>query len=786
MPSRLPLFWQELKRRRVIPFVIGYVAACFAIIEFVLNASETFSLPEKTIRLLYLLSAIGIPAVILLPWFVNRKRKEDREGQPDLESQKSKAESKSALHNLPAQLTTFIGRNKEMKIVKDLIREHRLVTLTGAGECGKTRLACEVSAQLVSDFEDGAWFVDFSPVTTNEMVAREIMEVLGIAEAPDRSLVESLIKQAKGKNMLVILDNCEHVVSVCAGIAGKLLKAVPGMKILATSREPLLVTGEQVWRVPSLTLLDPKSVINIENATGSEAVLMFTERAKLKNPEFELEPANVSEVVTICNKLDGMPLAIELVASRIRHLHPGKMLERFGDQFDRLESPDPGVSKRHMTLQAAIEWSYNLLSDGEKILYTRLSVFSGGFDLEAAEEICADQLLLKDSILDDLSKLVDRSLLHIIRESDQTIRYNMLESLRQYALVKLKSQNEEKRIRSRHLKYYMGMAEQAYKEQHEAQLKWSDSLEIEHDNLISALNWAEEHSHKDFLTLTGALAWFWRKHSHLLLAKGYLERSIAGSDDKNEVYARNLFGLAMMTGFSSDSRKMQELMKESLELFRRFGNRREEANVMSEISEAYSRNGDFETGLRYCEESLSIAKEVGNPGLINHCLIYLCQIYVHSKQFEKGEPMDEELLRSSEALNHIYGIEGARHFLGDCALGLKRFMDAERKYAKGVETGLKYGFVWLAAADMQGVAFALSGQSRLPKAVRLNAAATEKLNAMGSPVQGMFDFWDEWIETYIEGARKKLGEERVKKYEEEGTAMDFDHAVAYALDFDRD
>ena len=766
--------------------MIGYVAACFAIIEFVLNASETFTLPEKTIRLLYPLSALGIPLVILLPWILNRERKEDSAVPSDPENETKKEESKRPRHNLPAQLTTFIGREKEMQIVRELIREHRLVSLTGAGGCGKTRLACEVSAQLVSNYEDGVWFVDFSPVTANEMVAREIMEVLGVTESPDRSIVDSLIEQVKGKHMLVVLDNCEHVVSVCAGIAGTLLKAVPGMRILATSREPLLVTGEQVWRVPSLTLLDPKSVINIENATGSEAVQMFTERARLKNPEFELGSANVSEVVTICNKLDGIPLAIELVASRIRHLHPGKMLERFGDQFDRLESPDPGVSKRHMTLQATIEWSYNLLSEREKMLFTRLSVFSGGFDLEAAEEVCADTLLLKNTILEDLSKLVDRSLLHIIRDSDPSIRYSRLETLRQFGLDKLKSLNEEKTIRARHLKYYLKLAEQAYEEQHEAQLEWSDILEIEHDNLISALNWAGKNAHADFLMLTGALAWFWRKHSHLMLAREYMERAIAESVDKDETYARNLFGLAMMTAFFGDSLKMQELMNESLELFRRYGNRREEAYVLSEISEAYSRNGEFDKGLEICNKSLSIAKEVGNPGLINHCLVYLCQIYVHSKKFEEGEPMAEELLRSSEALNHIYGIEGARHFLGDCALGMKRFKEAEKRYAKGVETGLKYGFIWLAAADMQGVAFALSGQSRLPKAIRLNAAAMEKLKAMGSTVEGMFEFWDEWIEKYIEGAKKKLGDELVRRYEEEGTAMGFDRAVEYTLDFEKD
>lgn len=784
-PRNLTTFWQELRRRKVLPFLIGYVAACFAIIEFFDITSDRFTIPDRTFTLLYILAAVGLPVVIILPWFLNRNKNES--GAVQTPEHESIAQDKPEQnHNLPAQLTSFIGREKEMVTIKELIDEHRIVTLTGAGGCGKTRLACEVSAQLVREYKDGVWFVDFSPVSASELVAREILEVLRFTETTDKPIVESLIEQIKGKNMLILLDNCEHVVSVCAEITGKLLTAAPGVKILATSREPLLVSGEKVWRVPSLSLLDPKSIINIETATGSEAVMLFTDRARLKNPQFELESANVSEVVTICNKLDGIPLAVELVASRTRHLHPGKILERFEDKFDRLESPDPGVSKRHMTLQATIEWSYNLLSDSEKILFTRLSVFSGGFDLEAAEEICSDETLMKENILEELSRLVDRSLIYIVKDSDQSTRYNRLETLRQYALEKLTCNNEEDNIRYRHLQYYKKLAEEAYEEQFDAQLKWSDMLEVEHDNLISALNWAEKHAPADFLSLTGVLAWFWRKHSHLMLAKEYLERAISKSDDKNETYARNLFGLATMIAFSQDSQRMQDLMNESLDIWRRFGNRREEAHVLSEISEAYNRNGEYEIGLEYCEESLKIAKEVGNPGLINHCLIYICQVYVHSKQFEKGQPMAEELLRSSQELNYIYGIEGARHFLGDCALGMKKFKEAEEKYAKGVETGLKYGYVWLAAADMQGVAFALSGQSRLPKAIRLSAAAVDKMNEMGAPVAGMFEFWDEWIETYIEGAKRTVGPELANQYEEEGVAMGFEKALEYTLDFAKD
>jgi len=785
--NKLSQFWQELVRRRVVHFLIAYVAACFAIIEFFQITSDTFSISGNLLKLLFILAAIGLPVVIVLPWYINRRKPDKGSDESTGQEADSSEEGKTVKHNLPSQITTFIGREKEMQTTKDMISGHRLVTLTGAGGCGKTRLACEVAIQLVSDFEDGVWFVDLAPISNEDLVTKEISEALKITEVPNQPFIDTLIDKIKDQNLLIILDNCEHLIKSCAEVAGKLMQLASKIKILATSRESLNITGEKVWRVPSLTLLDPKTIIDVESARSSEAVMLFADRAQLKNPEFELEAENVNDVVTICNKLDGIPLALELVASRSRHMNATLILERFADRFDMLSSSDPGISKRQITLQATIEWSYNLLSESEKKLFVRLAVFSKGFDIEAAEEVCSDDQLSRESVLDVLSRLVDRSLVHTVKGIDQSTRYNILETLRQYAQQMLRANKEEKDIRSRHLKYYLNIAEVAYEEQFDSQLNWLNRLEMEHDNMLAALDWAEKNTLKEFIRLSGTLSWFWRMRAHVMLGESYLEKAISIAGSKNESYARILFGLAIMLIITGkDIKRVLSLMNESLNIFRKHTNLRDEAWVLSEISDPYHRNGEYETSLSISEQSLEIAKKVGNPGLVNHCLIYLCQRFVHSKQFNRAKPYVDELLKSSEELDYVYGIEAARHYLGDCTLGTKNYKEAEKRYAHGIETTLKYNYISLAAADLQGVAFALSGLSRWPKSLRLNAAANEKFGSMGISIYGLSPFWDDFIDTYITVAKKEVGKELALKYEEEGIAMGFEKAVEYAMDFDKD
>ena len=350
-------FIEKIIRNPIIQALVIYISGSWIILEIAEYFIENFRLNESARNILLILLLIGLPVAIFLAWSLHRKKLETSPEKLALIAKTSAKDEQTVNHNLPVQLTSFIGRENEMQVIRQLIGKQRLVTLIGAGGCGKTRLSIEVAIQLIEDYEDGVWFVDLAPISFEDLVAKEITEVLKIKELPNQPIIETLIDKIKDKNLLIILDNCEHLVRVCAEIAVNLVQSVPGLKILATSREALCITGEHVYRVPSLTLIDPKTIIDVEHAKDSEAVLLFADRARMNNPEFELETANVNEVVTICNKLDGIPLALELVASRTRHMNTHMILERFSDRFDQLSSSDPGTSKRQQTLQATIDWS---------------------------------------------------------------------------------------------------------------------------------------------------------------------------------------------------------------------------------------------------------------------------------------------------------------------------------------------------------------------------------------------------------------------------------------------
>ncbi len=575
----------------------------------------------NSFNLLYILAGIGIPLVIILPWLIYRRKPETASGESNIQETGPREEVQTPGHNLPAQLTTFIGREKEMLTMQDLISEHRLLTLTGAGGCGKTRLAIELAGRIVSEYKDGVWLVDLAPIASEGLVVKEITEVLSIAEVPNQAIIDTLIEKIKEQELLILLDNCEHLIRACAEVSGKLMQSAPKLKILATSRESLNVKGEQVWRVPSLTLLDPKTIIDVESVKESEAVMLLKDRARLNNPDFKLETGNINEVVTICNKVDGIPLALELVASRTRHMDPKMILERFANRFDQLSSPDPGTSKRQTTLQATIEWSYKLLSDSEKLLFARLSVFSGGFDLAAAEEVCSDDQLPKEKVLDVLSRLVDRSLVYTVKADDQTMRYNSLETLKQFARQVLRNRKEDLLMKKRHLHHFLALAENAYQEQHEEQLKWLNKLQADDDNLIAALDWSEAHSPEEFSWLSGTLTWYWMITSKLVFANDHLGKAHSKEINKPEVRARVLHGMGIHTWYFHGVDEGIERCKESLDIWRSLKQDQEEANCLAALCELYRDNKhDFETGLKYGEESLEIARKIGKPGFITRCL----------------------------------------------------------------------------------------------------------------------------------------------------------------------
>ena len=715
-----------------------------------------------------------------------KKRILDASDFEDSKQDEVDEKTRNLMHNFPLQTTSFIGREKEIEAITSFIDKHRIVTLTGTGGCGKTRLACEAARQLVMNYPDGIWFVDLAPVETVDLVAKQLMTTLGFTEIPGGDMMKIVMESIRNKRLLILLDNCEHLLITCAEIARRLIESVPGISLIVTSREVLNIQGEKIWRVPSLTLADHTTKICLGEAESSEAVRLFTDRARLKNSDFKLDEENVSAVTTLCYKVDGLPLAIELIASRARHMDTMTILDRLSERFDKILSLDQGITHRHRSIQTAIEWSYNLLTADEKALFRRLSVFAGGFDLEAVEEVCSNKSLCKENILDLLCRLVDTCMIQATYSTTGHMRYRMLEILKQYAGRLVMENNEADEISERHLEYYTRMAEEAFQERLKSQQAWIDKLDQEHDNLISALKWSDINSPDTFVRLSGALGWFWRFHSHLTMGCDFLERGLAKNTARTEYYARALYGLGLLLSVTKDVAKAIDLLNESLNLWRQYKNVEQEATVLRDLIFPYQSVGDEESSQACGNKCLELAKQTKNLELINHCLGYVCFNFITAKNFNQAKPMITELLDTSEKLNQPDGIVIARHYMGDCALADEDFKEAERRYAISIETARRYGNILQSVNDVLGVAFAVSGQSRWAKSIRLDAAATEKARLFGVSLKGLARFWDEWIDTYIEGAKKVVGEELAKQYEEEGIAMGFEKAVKYALDFKKD
>lgn len=446
-------------------------------------------------------------------------------------------------NNLPQEFTSFIGREEEIHLLSEQIRagKTRLLTLTGAGGTGKTRLSLKVAAQVIDAFPAGVWLVELAPLAEPELVVPTVAQVFGLREVPGTPLIQTLCAYLKNKRALLILDNCEHLLSACAELAGKLLQSGPDVRLLASSREILNVPGEAPFRVPSLPVppLDPLAAL--EELERFEAVRLFVERAAQVSNGFTLTGSNARSVITICRRLDGIPLALELAASRVRVMPVEQIAARLDNVFRLLMGGARTVMPRQQTLKAAIDWSYNLLNAKEKMALQRLSVFSGGWTLEAAEQIlpdspgkvdCEQEEISSDEMLDLLASLVDKSLVTLSGHDSDPLgaatepRYRMLETIRQYARDRLLEAGCGEAVRDRHLAYYLAFSEEA--ERHfrtKDQISWLDLVEVELDNIRLALEWSlDGRLVEEGMLLVSALKWFWHIHSRYVEGSAWMER----------------------------------------------------------------------------------------------------------------------------------------------------------------------------------------------------------------------------------------------------------------------
>jgi len=554
-------------------------------------------------------------------------------------------------HNLPIQLTSFIGRESEILELSELLGRTRLITLTGVGGTGKTRLALQVAAEVLDEFADGAWLIELAPLSDPALVPQTIATALNVREQPGRAFLDVLKDHLSSKNLLLLLDNCEHLINECAHVADALLHAAPQLRILATSREALGIAGEATFPVQTLSLPDP-SAVSASAVSRCDAVRLFIDRAAALQPGFQVSDHNAPMVAQICTRLDGIPLAIELAAGRIRGMTLEQIASHLDDRFRLLTGGSRTALPRQRTLQATIDWSYNLLSEDERTLLRRLSVFAGGWTLEAAQDIAATGALQGEDVLELLPGLVEQSLVVLDMSNG---RYHMLETVREYALERVKAAGEEAEIRTRHLDYWLALIRSSNLDaaQGEASVAF---LAQDHQNLLAAIKWCDvaENGAQKGMELMGATRLYWLLLGHYELSYQLSRHvlSLPGSQVRSLARQRALRTLGQMGTFSGHSAAVAEALEESLSIAKELSNTQGMVETLHDMGNASSALGNDQAAVKYFEEAFGLAKELGNDLLTGILLNNWAECLRSVGDLESAEDLYEQSLPFKRRANN--------------------------------------------------------------------------------------------------------------------------------------
>ncbi len=560
-------------------------------------------------------------------------------------------------HNLPSPLSPFIGRKHDLIEIQRLLSEQRLLTLTGPGGCGKTRLALQIAQESTPLYYGGTWLVELASLTDPKLIPQTIATVLGVRETAGRSWLQSIIEHLQVKQTLLLLDNCEHLVEACAQMCAALLASCPEIRLLATSREVLQIPGEVVWLVPPLSLPEPKPWISPDTEReallayeGSEAVQLFTSRAIAASAAFTLTVQNAPWVADICRRLDGMPLAIELAAARTRAFSVRQIAERLDDRFRLLSGGPRTVAPRHQTLEATLDWSYELLPASEQSLLRCLAVFVGGWTLEDAEGVCAEAIKPAE-VLPALANLVDKSLVVVEQSTDET-SYFYLETIRTYAQLKLEQAGETAQIRDQHLDFFVHWAEAgAIQLAGSEQPRWIKRFASQHDNLRSALEWSQLDPSRSVagLRLAAACGHFWRLRSLLSEGRARLTAALTQSGVRVPTLtrARAVLWAANLAYLQSDFSSTRLLAEEGLAISRGLGpeGKASTAKALDLLGELCTEIGDFQQMPAYFEESLAIFRELEDKPGIADILMQFGWAAMRAGTYDQAAPLLDECLQ---------------------------------------------------------------------------------------------------------------------------------------------
>ncbi len=682
-------------------------------------------------------------------------------------------------HNLPLQLTTFIGRGNELAELQRLLAAKRFVTLTAVGGAGKTRLALEVANRAVDAYPDGAWLVDLTPIKDGHLVARAFGSALGVHERPRQPIAETVLEHLRGRHLLLVVDNCEHVIADCAGLVDAILRSCPGVTLLATSREPLRVTSETVWRVASLAVPDPRAVIDLRELAQFEAVSLFLDRAQLASSGFEINPENASAIAQLCRRLDGIPLAIELAAARAGTMSPDQIVSRLQNRFALLTGGNRAGPARHRTLQSALDWSHDLLSNDERRLFRRLSVFAGSFSLEAVEQVCSDHDLEVDTIAGLLGSLVDKSLLVASFEGSAPIRFRMLESLQLYGQERLAEHGEVERLNRTHSEFFVSVAEDSSpKLRGREQQIWHLRLAYELSNLRLALQWSAGHEPDSCLRLIIALTDFWYIDGLVEEGDAWLTPALGSYSVRNRLRADALARGGLVSYWRDDIDTASSRWHECLDIYSELDDREGVGQGLRWVGELTEWQGDLEGARRCFDGSLAIAKEVEDEISVADIRRQLGRLAMKEGEDEKARTCLLESLMYYKRIGDHRFINVTLGYLGLNAIDRGDFAAARCHLEDGLAIARVLDFTIGLATPLMYFAALAAAQGHPSRALRLSGASEALATSAGGVATRLTR---PLVERWLDKSRLDLGPKRSAAYSAQGRAMSRERAIEYAL-----